>query len=274
MGKLTDYFFKSVGQHFVTLSCVQRTPSDSEEKVFILSGFLVDVHGMWFYVTAGHILKRIRTAIESGSTFDVWRFDDQTAGNRFKGVAVPYAFNIEDWLVIEDLDIGLDYAAVPIGGLYRAQLAAGGTKPIGRYAWGDHVTKHDFWALVGVPSETVDYDHETTISAKVIVAPVTPADEPKTAEQKAQNQFYAKLADDSAQFVRDIDGMSGGPIFAITKSEGTWKYTVIGVQSAWYRSIRTIAACPFSSFGHALEDVVREAHLLADSQSTAGPCES
>jgi hypothetical protein len=52
--------------------------------------------------------------------------------------------------------------------------------------------------------------------------------------------------------------MSGGPIFALKKVDGTWKYSAIGVQSGWYEKSRIIAACPLSSFAHALEDLVSQ----------------
>ena len=91
------------------------------------------------------------------------------------------------------------------------------------------------------------------------MAPLIPADAPALADEKVQNQFYARLVDGSEQFVKDVDGMSGGPIFTFKNINGTWKYSVIGVQSAWYQTSRILAACPFLSFGLALEETVREA---------------
>ena len=57
MGDLSNRFLKTVGRHFVTLSCMQTPASASEEKVLLFSGFIVDIKGVWFYVTAGHILR-------------------------------------------------------------------------------------------------------------------------------------------------------------------------------------------------------------------------
>jgi hypothetical protein len=76
---------------------------------------------------------------------------------------------------------------------------------------------------------------------------------------RAQNQFYAKLSDDSEDFVKDADGLSGGPIFSFRKIDGIWHYWVIGLQSSWYPAARTLAACPFASFAVELEKVVVEA---------------
>ena len=253
---LNERFMKSVGRHFVTLSCVQTVPGTPGEKVLVFSGFLAEVAGIWFYVTAGHILRRIRLALNGGAKFDVWRLGDQSAGNRFKDTAIPFAFDVDRWGVIENDEIGLDYAAVPLEEMYCLALQAGGAIPIDKSAWGNHITEYDQWALVGVPSETVSYDGKTIITARVVVAPIELVEEPAEAGPNAQNQFYGRLKDDSATVVTDIDGMSGGPIFALKKVEETWKYSVIGVQSAWYRQARVIAACPFSSFAVALEELV------------------
>ena len=263
MTTLTNLFARSAGQHFVTLSCVQQPHDSGQAKIQVFSGFVVEVAQEWFYITAGHILRRIWTAIEAGSTFDIWRLGDQTASSRFQDKAIPYSFEFDKWLVLEDSSAGLDYATVHIGGLYRQQLEAGGVIAIGKDAWSDHLAEHDHWALVGIPSETVSYDGKSLISARVVVAPLAPADIPPAARDKALNQFYAKLADDSEQFVTDIDGMSGGPVFMMKFVDGIWKYSVIGVKSAWYAQSRVVAVCPFTSFASALEPIVEEARLLA-----------
>ena len=265
---LDERFMKTVGRHFVTLSCLQRLPDVPGEKTLVFSGFLVDVGGAWFYVTAGHILRDIRAALGAGATFDSWCLGDQTAGNRFKNTGVPYAFDVERWLVIENEENGLDYATVVLEDMYCQLLKAGGAIPIDQEAWGDHVTDHDQWALVGVPAETVSFDGRTIISARVVITPIEQIDKPTIARQKAQNQFYGRLQDDSIDVVNNIDGMSGGPIFALKKSEGVWRYTVIGVQSGWYPSRRIITACPFISLGMALEQIVAEVRAMQADHAT------
>ena len=191
------------------------------------------------------------------------------AGNSFDNKAVPFGFDEDKWCVLEDEAIGLDYATVHIGGLYRQQLQAGGITAIAKNAWFDHVADHDDWALVGIPSESVSYDGESVISARVVVAPLTQTDAPPTAEAKAKNQFYAKLNVGSDDFVIDIDGMSGGPIFMLKHMNGAWRYGIIGVQSGWYPQSRVIAACSFKSFANELEPIVEEA--LRSAQNVTSP---
>ena len=86
------------------------------------------------------------------------------------------------------------------------------------------------------------YDQETIITGRIVVMPLEETEEPADAGRKAENQFYARLKD--LGNVKDIDGMSGGPVFALKKVDEEWQYKVIGVQSGWYQNARVIAACP------------------------------
>lgn len=258
MTDLTTRVAKTVGKHFVTLSCVQYSSEDAPPKTLVFSGFVVEILGEWIYVTAGHILRDVQTEIARGSTFDMWRLDDQTAGNPFDGKAVPYDFNPNTWLVLLDDISGLDYAAVHLSDYYSRQLEAGGVTAIRKHVWSSHLVESDHWLLVGIPSESVVCDGETIIRARVVVAPLSPCKAPELAGMKAENQFYAELLGDSQEFFENADGFSGGPVFALRHVGGKWLYSVIGVQSAWYRGSKVMAICPFESFGLALETDIAE----------------
>jgi hypothetical protein len=212
--------------------------------------------GIWFYITAGHVLRDINKALDAGSNFDIWRLGDQSAGNRFNNSAIPFDFAPDRWLVIEDEETGVDYAAAALSTMYCQLLAAGGAGPIEEHAWGDYVTESDQWFLVGIPSETVNYDGQSIISAKVNLIPLIPESVLQMAGRKSENQFYARLHESAKNSVTNIAGMSGGPIFSLMKLDDEWRYSVIGVQSGWYKSNRVITACPFSSFGNAVAKVV------------------
>ena len=247
---------KAVGRHFVTMSCMHTAAGASTATVLVFSGFLVDIDGHWVYITAGHIAKDIQASLDAGGSFQVWRLGDQTAFGSFGNIAIPYDFNIDRWLVIENEKTGLDYAAVVLDDMYCRSLSAGGAQPIARNAWGDYVSDHAQWILVGVPSETVTHDGNRTITARVVMLPLEPVNVPAAAGTKSANQFYALLKMDSSTSISDIDGMSGGPIFATQWVNKELRYTIIGVQSSWYRNSKVIAACPFSSFGLELERIV------------------
>lgn len=89
---INERFLKAVGRHFVTLSCMQTPPKSSTEHPVLFSGFVIAVGELWFYVTAGHVLRFIRSSVEAGGTFDVWRLGDQTARGPFKEIGIPFDF--------------------------------------------------------------------------------------------------------------------------------------------------------------------------------------
>jgi len=243
------------------LSCVQHPPGESE-SILVFSGFIAEIEDVWLYITAGHILRELTKAIEGGSKFNVWRLGDETAKGKFAGTAIPYEFDLAKWLIIEDDDLGLDYAAVVLDSLYCRALEAGGAVPIPKEAWGSHLIEHDYWALIGIPAETVTYDNETIISAKAVTLVMEPTNAPLEPSEKDQNRFYAQLMDDSADAVESLVGMSGGPIFALRAIDDIWHYSVIGVQSGWYSSDKVVIACPFVSFAAALANEIRAEKLV------------
>lgn len=267
MNDLTDRIAQSIKRHFVTLSCMEKPPYQDNRYPLVYSGFVVDIAGEWFYITAGHILRYISDHLGSGSIFDVWRFGDHFAGNKFENKAIPYDFQFDHWYVLENAERGLDYAIGHIGDLYRSQLEAGGIVAFGESAWGDYTANHEGWMLAGIPSESVSYDGKATISARFVLAPLTQTAPPVEAKDMAGNQFYAKLHDAPEDMLKNLDGMSGGPIVMIQNLDGAWKYGIIGIQSGWYRSSRVITACPFSSFAKELKPYVEEALATARKSS-------
>lgn len=255
---LTVATYKCVSRHFVTLSCVQNLGGEGQENIVLVSGFIAEFAGFWVYVTAGHILRDFEKAIDAGCEFDVWRFGDQAAEDRFNHTGVPFNFTLDRWIVLEDEENGLDYAATILEDNHRRLLEAGGVVPLGGDTWDSHLSEHDHWVLVGIPSETVNYDGRTKISARAVFIPLDSTDTPIAAGTKSKNQFYGKLRADSENKVNDLKGLSGAPIFSLRKVDGEWLYWIIGVQSAWYSSTRVVAACPFISFAEELTGAIQK----------------
>jgi hypothetical protein len=271
MNDFTKIIARAIGRHFISLSCVQYPPDNTQMRILLFSGFVIEVTGEWFYVTAGHILRDISTALQNGYKFDIWRLGDQTAGNKFGDSAIPYSFELEKWIILEDKESGLDYATVHIDNFYRRQLEANGVTALSKRAWASHSIEHDYWALFGIPSESLSYDNKTLLKARVVSAPLIPTEKPANVSAKMKNQFYAKMIEGSEQFIRDLDGMSGAPVFSIKRENDLCKYSVIGVQSGLLEPSNVLTICPFVSFGMLLEKAVKNV-LLSESQSNSTPC--
>lgn len=174
----------------------------------------------------------------------------------YQGIAIPFDFDLDQWLVLNNEELGIDYAATILRPIYRAALEAGGACPLPSQAWGSHQIDYDYWALLGIPWETVSHEDGTIISAKTVTLILEPADSPAGPSEKDEFRFYAKLVGDSADAIRSVEGMSGGPIFGLRAIEGVWHYSAIGVQSGWFPGSRVLIACPFVVFVAALIEVL------------------
>ncbi len=183
---------------------------------------------------------------------------------------IPYDFDVEKWLVVENEAVGLDYAVLPLEDYYIRLLGAGGAEPIRENAWGDHREDHDFWALIGIPSESMSYDGVTLLTAKFVLIPLKSEQPPLEAGKCAENQFYARL--EMMGNVTDMDGMSGGPIFSLKATEGNeeWIYRIIGVQSGWYADSKITVACPIKPFLMELAELVEAIKGEESSEESTG----
>ena len=252
----TMTYFQHAGRHFVSLSFNQYLASDDTEtpRPAVVSGFIVESHDIWFYATAGHVINGIRGALNAGVRFDAWRLGDDTAGSRFP--AVPIDFEIGQCVVMHDNCIGLDYAVFPLHVLTARNLKAGGVVPIDRTTWkAIPLNDLDDIFILGVPSETVATENPGVISAKTALILLTLVPAPQSAGLTEDNMFFAKLQMEECH-LKDIGGMSGGPIFGTKRVENETRYWAIGVQSGWYPTQKIIAACPLPAFMDAIEEIV------------------
>ncbi len=264
MGELSDILLGAIGKHFISISCAELDVNNEPVQAFVFSAFVIEIVGEWFLLTAGHVLTEIERARAAGKRLDVWRLGDQTGNRRFGSGSVPFDYNAEDWLVIDNRDTGLDYAALPLRPIYRAALVRAGIEPIREHVW-DNPWTDDFErrALIGIPAESVHYDGNTQIRLKITLAPMSPTTPPAFTEEKADNQFYSKLDDDPLGVIQSIEGMSGGPIFSCKREGDVLRYRLLGIQSSWYKSDRITAGCPVATFAKAVEEALRQ-HGIAD----------
>lgn len=261
MSDINKAAFAGLGKHFVTLSFVQTSGKPPKETSHIISGFILSCAGQWFYITAGHAIEAIKILHSAGAIFDRWRLSDATAGGEYPDKALPYDFDIDDWAFINEHETGADCAAIPITGITRMGLEAGGVKPLEENAWMNAGEPFDQWLLYGTPSETVEYNEESVITARTVMVAAKQCDPPSNTIAPKDQLLYAKLIDDSINVVNDIDGMSGGPIFGVQHIPEGFRYSIIGIQAGWYKHQRMLVICPIADFASQLLECVKSAQI-------------
>lgn len=206
--------------------------------------------------TIGHVLKQLRTDLESGTKYDTFYIHDKAAGAGFE-YGYPISFDLENWIDVYDEETGVDCAAYPLDYLTIENLKVGRISPIARQAWGNsaNLKQYDAMLLVGLPYETFTKTG-SQLDISLVMIPIEYCDEDISHITQRKN-CVAKLRDSPTdRHINKIDGMSGGPIFGVNNINGQIKYWVIGIQSSWIESRRIVLFNPIIGFFELLEEAI------------------
>lgn len=240
--------YHRVVRHFVGLSWWWSHPAErgNRSRFGCASCFVVEVRGIWFLVTAAHVIRDLILLRTQGAEITQWRLEDQATGKFSQGV--PFDFDPDRWIVIDDDELGSDYAAFPLSDLYQRQLVAAEIHPLDESAWLlEGSEKFDVLFMLGIPKESVREGSPPVI--KLVIIPMDPCDSPAGHPRKPDRQYAKLRAPGPAEppGVQDIDGMSGGPIFGLFVRQGAVSYRLLGIQSAWFAASRIVSFCPIDA---------------------------
>ena len=262
--ELPSGFLDAFCRHIVSLSWLDAKietdgPTDDPDaydpKAFSVSAFVISVRDIWFLVTAGHILRDLDGRLKAGRRIVNSRLMDGLASQESLP-AIPFMLgDTLQWYVYED---GLDYALLPLRPTFALQLIAGGVSPLAEPAWTDIPDSLDGYFLLGFPEQGAEITvtsnggkGNVNVSLGTPLLPIHPVDDPPDVLKCDAERFYARVpvttgnVDGKTITLTDIDGMSGGPIFAVKKTDKErFRYWVVAVQSGWAPKSRVLAACP------------------------------
>ena len=241
----TSFLQHAASKHFVSMTYRADLPDvGAQNQLHFASCFRVELKGYWWLVTAGHVINGLNAAIDQGARVRDFNLHDKLAGNSFD-FSVPIDYESDSWVVVEGLPDGADYAACPLISLYRRCLEVGGIQAIAEQAWGPPpFDQYDHWLLAGIPKESLEVVEGKNV-LKLTLMPASPCEPPiNTTFLPSPNKVYGRLITQpelDGVSIRDIDGMSGCPVFGVNIHDGKVTYWLIGVQSSWYRDSRTVA---------------------------------
>jgi hypothetical protein len=260
-------------RHLVAL-CVTYQPRDVDrsERAPLFrayAGTLIRIQDTISILTAGHILREIDEASQSNQvviqnavladTFGIGRVSDQP---------IPFDLKNARRFYIDDDKNGLDFGLVRLEPYYVRLLAANGMVALEEKNW-VHQSEIDFdgYLMLGFPSEFSS--DRLSESGEGTVAPTfigvqrldsPPDDVPVTRYPRFVGQINRDLP------LKDMAGMSGGPIFGISYGPPT-RYWIVALQSSWLRDRRIVFGCPIPILASLLTE-------WADESLSAGACET
>ncbi|WP_157369670.1 hypothetical protein [Zavarzinella formosa] len=232
---------------------------DGVERPLIVTGFVMDVDGHWFYITAGHVLRDINELVKSKKAIiKNFGFKDDMglhAVSAHQTMLPDYEDIPKKWL--DEESTAMDVAAMYIRPLYRAGLQANEIAPVEEYFWGDHSENFDHYCVCGVaveltsplsPSSSVfDNSRSSTFYPVLLNLSPTTAPEAETGKKLA-DWFFAKVQ--TPTDLKGIEGMSGAAIFGLRNMpDGDVNVCVVALQSRWLPNSRVAYGCRIKDFG-------------------------
>ncbi len=241
-----DGFVRFFCQHLVALNVACDQPDGTRVRD-LYSGFLLEVRGRTFFVTAGHALKPLydyvlpnRQNVEV-TLWDAWH----PAASRF-----PVPINLEDagHVAIDEHD-GLDLGLVELHEVQVRALRANGIRAFDETAWREPPPDLDAFAVVGLPEALFRRPDATSGAPALAVVPAMRGFRKTLAPHGLEKRFpcfYGQVPDATPASVGDVQGkmvgFSGGPILGFrARSDGTApKYFVVAVQAGWWPKLGVV----------------------------------
>ncbi len=265
-----------MSRHFVALTChYNLTHSDGtvSREVFALSGWLLEVHNVYFWVTAGHCLKELDRLLEfkevevvGGGFMDSFGYGAVYPGS------IPYRYEPGDGYYVTRPEYGIDFGLIALNQLQVLGFASNNLIPIGRENWlHQKDLKFEFYLMLGIPMDRVikKTNPDGTISAHLSPSMVRVnkiglddlGETPSNADAPPSDAWFIGQIHPECT-IRVVEGMSGGPIYGFRRGEnGRLSYHVVALQSRWRDQSRTVFGCSVPLFA---EEVHQQLGALID----------
>lgn len=260
-----------MSRHFVALACEYETINTDGtihgRDAAVYSGFLIEIYGQMFWVTAGHCLKEELDEnidkgvlrVTGGGFMDYFGQDAQHFHR------VPFTYEPHSAIYADDPESGLDFALLKLDELQERSFAANGLAPITRENWVHQPDlTFDFYRMLGIPKQCVFRGKtlgDVTVQQAMVAVNRMAIDEvcePPFGVKVPSDAWFVGRIDPGAE-ISDIRGMSGGPIYGFRRNEaGRLTYHAVALQSRWWRESRTIFGCSIPYFAEAIHRQIDE----------------
>lgn len=260
--KIVRFFCRHLVSLFIVYRPKNSTEADKSHHFLACSGTLIEIHGQVFYLTAGHVLKKIEEQLWGNQNVEIpaVRLVDNF-GLGPGHLSIPFDLAGTPLFYIDDEADGLDFGVIHLRSYYVRLLAKGGVIALDEQRWRyQHRVEFQRYEILGLPAESTSGCLSS--SGVGLVTPTMfpvrrlealPEDAKETTYQRFVGQIVPELPIDS------IEGMSGGPIFGFRYKDSELRYWVVALQSSWYRSRRIIFGCPLPILASLLSDWIGDA---------------
>ena len=260
-----DPLYKLLCRHFVALH-VEIARVDGTLWTPLRSGFLLELEGTYFWISAGHAVKRLLEPLDRGCTFkraflsDLGmtphfvppEFGNAEPSTQFDFLRAPKFYIDED---------GIDVAAIELNDLYSAMLLANGAEAIQISHVGLTEWQANPYFILGAPEEFTETFTDDGLPAIQFVPVMWRLkrlpDEIKDGVMRLRFDVGANQITSGGKLQESMEGMSGGPIFGLKlDKDGKQRYYAVAIQSSWLPKSKIAFGCPLDRFAGFLHGLV------------------
>lgn len=236
------------------------------------TAFLVASDKFGFLVTAGHRITCFNdTTAEPRQFIKAYVHTGLHSDSNSEALLFP----LQDLprCVIDRKILGLDYGAIVLDLNAVDIVTKNGNSPVFPGNWQDQIDEPDIHVMLGFPLENREPLRKTigTVTHESLrlgtpLLPLEEVDDPETYSLDAPyDRFCARIVsregtfEDQSIFLLDINGMSGGPIFALKFHQDSCDFQLIAVQSSCNGDGNIVAACYIKPFVEAVVEKLSQA---------------
>lgn len=242
------------------------------QKPFYYSSAVIEVHGSWYLLTAGHNVEKMEAATTRQDMKLVACGLDDTYAPASQDKTPIQCFDFEGAHCFYRHTDGLDFGLIHIRPHFRELLKANGVQPLTEQHWSSSdVDACDVFLMIGFPEDSIHpgvtfspgyYNARVKGAPSVILIDRLvnpPADCPTTPYRRFVGQIRAEYE------VGSIVGMSGGPIFCF-KGHDFEPYFVAAIQSTWLERKKITFGCPIPVIIETAGDFLASCTAACDSE--------
>lgn len=254
------------GNYLVLLAGLSPPNHVRGARSWFRAGFLMVIRRNWYWVTAGHIIREVEDALSQKQIEerDFWLVDGFGDG-AFSGHSIPFDYaGAYKYYRFEEQQ-GLDFGLVEITPYYRSLLKANGIRTVYKKDWkNQHRLQFDIHFMFGVPEDAIQNAICSRSNGYVVRGKPIPTavyieqvDKVKSEHLRAHPRFVGQIPKRHRASVKDLVGMSGGPIFGYTDEDPDRCY-IVAVQSSWYPKQGVTFGCPVPVFAKLAEEQLKQ----------------
>jgi hypothetical protein len=257
-------------RHTVGLCCTFHRMKDGaavgDERISCVTAFVIEINGCWCLAISGHVVEdddQLIGAMRKGLIrVNRWGLADFFGPEAKVNQLSDFEYDDSSVLSVQNADLALDIALIPLRDYYRYTLGGNGISPIHQANWlNSDRFDYEAFALVGFPSDLSDA-HPCEEDPAHISLDIQPC----LVGVKRLSQLPANLRSTSSNWFAGrvavpfgLVGMSGGPIFGFRRDDqGTWSYHIVAMQSRWFPDEKITLGCPVPLFMKSVEKIARE----------------